>query len=156
MIRDEQQLNPSKYLNWTQVAPRTRKIDPRDRRHIEIIEGQEEVTFDTQKTRVTTRKTQKTGLSYCRPNRDYTKKTKWSEAMNKEIYLLYMRAKPQEKGYQKRLKDLWDENYPELDQMNGKQLAQQVRNFKTKKLLSEGVIQLLEQSLNRSPEQNGE
>ena len=53
--------------------------------------------------------------------------------MNKEIYLLYMRAKPQEKGYQKRLKDLWDENYPELDQMNGTQLAQQVRNIKTKK-----------------------
>ena len=76
--------------------------------------------------------------------------------MNKEIYLLYMRAKPQEKGYQKRLKDLWDENYPELDQMNGKQLAQQVRNIKTKKFLSERVIQLLEQSLNRSPEQNGE
>ena len=76
--------------------------------------------------------------------------------MNKEIYLLYMRAKPQEKEYQKRLKYLWDENYPELDQMNGKQLTQQVRNIKTKKLLSERVIQLLEQSLNRSPEQNGE
>ena len=40
--------------------------------------------------------------------------------------------------------------------MNGKQLAQQVRNIKTKKLLSERVIQLLEKSLNRSPEQNGE
>ena len=40
--------------------------------------------------------------------------------------------------------------------MNGKQLAQQVRNTKTKNLLSERVIQLLEQSLNRSPEQNGE
>ena len=40
--------------------------------------------------------------------------------------------------------------------MNGKQLAQQVRNIKTKKLLSERVIQLLEQSLNLSPEQNGE
>ena len=40
--------------------------------------------------------------------------------------------------------------------MSGKQLAQQVRNIKTKKLLSERVIQLLEQSLNRSPEQNGE
>ena len=40
--------------------------------------------------------------------------------------------------------------------MNGKQLAQQVRNIKTKKLLRERVIQLLEQSLNRSPEQNGE
>ena len=94
-------------------------------------------------------------LTYCRPKRDYTKKTKWSEAMNKEIYLLYIRAKPQEKGYRKRLKDLWDENYPKLDQMNGKQLAQQVRNIKTKKLLSERVIQLLEQSLNRSLEQNG-
>ena len=76
--------------------------------------------------------------------------------MNKELYLLYIRTKPQEKGYQKRLKDLWDENYPKLDQMNGKQLAQQVRNVKTKKLLSEHVIQLLEKSPNRSPEQNGE
>ena len=40
--------------------------------------------------------------------------------------------------------------------MNGKQLAQHVSNIKTKKLLSERVIQSLEQSLNRSPEQNGE
>ena len=65
------------------MAPRTRRIDPRDRHHIENIEEQEEVTFDMQKTRATTRKTQKTGLSYGRPNREYTKKTKWSEAMNK-------------------------------------------------------------------------
>ena len=31
------------------MAPRTRRIDPRERHHIENIEGQEEVTFDTQK-----------------------------------------------------------------------------------------------------------
>ena len=73
MIRDKQQLNPSKHLNWTQMAPRTRRIDPRDRHHIENIEEQEEVTFDMQKTRATTRKTQKTELSYGRPNREYTK-----------------------------------------------------------------------------------
>ena len=79
------------------MAPTTRRIDPTDRHHIENIEGQEEVTFDTQKIRVTTRKTQKTGLWYCRPNREYTKKTKWSEAMNNEIYLLYIRAKPKRK-----------------------------------------------------------
>ena len=43
-----------------------------------------------------------------------------------------------------------------LDQMNGKRQAQQIRNIKTKKQLSECVIHLLEQSLNRLHEQNRE
>ena len=134
------------------MAPTTRRIDPTDRHHIENIEGQEEVTFDTQKIRVTTRKTQKTGFWYCRPNREYTKKTKWSEAMNKEI--TYCTYEPnQRERIPKEIKRLMGQK---LDQMDGKQQAQQVRNIKTKKQLSECVIHLLEQSLTQLPEQNRE
>ena len=65
--------------------------------HIEIHDQEEAENTHAQVTRGNTRKNQKTGLSYCRPSRDYKKCVKWSGAMNKEIYLMYMRAKPTEK-----------------------------------------------------------
>ena len=101
-------------------------------RHIEIHDEEEAENTHAQVTRGNTRKNQKTGLSYCRPSRDYKKCVKWSGAMNKQIYLMYMRAKPTEKGYQKRLKVLWDENYPTLSNMTARHLAEQVRNIKKK------------------------
>ena len=52
--------------------------------------------------------------------------------MNKEIDLLYIRSKPRESGYQKRLKHFWDDNFPELQHLIPKHLAEQIRNMKKK------------------------
>ena len=72
--------------------------------------------------------------------------------MNKEIYLLYIRAQPKVKGYQQRLKTLWDENFPQFNQMTSKHLAQQIRNIKMKRLLSGLDRQLIEQRVSRTIE----
>ena len=77
--------------------------------------------------------------------------------MNKEIYLMYMRAKPMEKGYQKRLKVLWDENYPTLSNMTARLLAEQVRNIKKKNLISELDRKMIERNSDThiiQPEEN--
>ena len=76
--------------------------------HLEIVEG----ASNTQKSLGNTRRNQKTGLSYRRPSRDYSKSFKWSRDMNKEIYHMYVRSEPTKKGYQKRLKAIWDERFP--------------------------------------------
>ena len=70
-------------------APSTRTLHQNEEegRHLENVEG----SMNTQKTRENTRRNQKTGLSYGRPTRDYTKCIKWTETMHKEIYLLYVR-----------------------------------------------------------------
>ena len=125
--------------------------------HIEIHDEEETENTHAQVTRGNTRKNQKTGLSYCRPSRDYKKCVKWSGAMNKEIYLMYMRAKPTEKGYQKRLKVLWDENYPTLSNMTARHLAEQVRNIKKKNLISELDRKMIERNFETNiiqPEEN--
>ena len=116
---------------------KTRRKDTGKHCHIEINVEQEAENAHAQVTRGNSPKNQKTGLSYCRPSRDYKKCMKWTGAMNKEIYLMYMRAKPTEKGYQKRLKVLWDENYPTLSNMTARHIAEQVRNIKKKNLISE-------------------
>ena len=127
------------------MAPTTRRKNHlNEDRHLENPDKGKDDIAKTQKTRVSTRKMQRTGLSFCRPTRDYTRSVKWSGAMNKEIYRLYVSSKPKDKGYQQRLKQLFDENYPEFDQMSGKHLAQQIRNIKTKKLITEYEIQLIE------------
>ena len=126
-------------------------------RHIEIHDEEEAENAHAQVTRGNTQKNQKTGLSYCRPSRDYKKCVKWSGAMNKEIYLMYMRAKPTEKGYQKRLKVLWDENYPTLSNMTARHLAEQVRNIKKKNLISELDRKMIERNFEThiiQPEEN--
>ena len=51
---------------------------------------------------------------------------------------------PTNRGYQKRLKELWDEEMPERKHFTSKQLAQQVRNLKIKKLLNDAELQALE------------
>ena len=79
----------------------------RTSRHQNEHEGRDlEITDDsprTQDTRGNTRRNQKTRLSYCRPTQDYSKSIKWTEAMNKEIYLMYIQSRPNEKGYQRDL-----------------------------------------------------
>ena len=72
--------------------------------------------------------------------------------MNKEIYLLYIRAQPKVKEYQQRLKTLWDENFLEFNQMTSRHLAQQAGNIKMKKLVSGLDMQLIEQRVNRTIE----
>ena len=87
------------------------------------------------KTRGNTRVNRSTGLSYRRPSRDYTRSTKWTYEMNKELLQLFADSKPDKRGYQKRLKELWDIRYPDHNKFTPKHLAEQVRNIKKKKLL---------------------
>ena len=117
-----------------------RRKQPEERRHLENWAEQEDI-IRMQKT-----------LSSCRPKRDYTRCVKWSGAINKEMYLLYITAQPKVKGYQQRLKHLWDDNCPEFNQLTSKHLAQQIRNIKTKKLVSEPDMQLIGQRVNRTIE----
>ena len=56
---------------------------------------------------------------------------------------MYIRSKPEEKGYQGRLKAIWDHNKKEFKHFTGKHLAEQVRNIKKKNLLSEVDRQLI-------------
>ena len=55
--------------------------------------------------------------------------------MNKELLQLFADSKPDKRGYQKRLKELWDIRYPDHKKFTPKHLAEQVRNIKKKKLL---------------------
>ena len=64
--------------------------------------------------------------------------------MNKELCLMYLRSKPEEKGYQKRLKSIWDENYEEYKNLTPRHTAEEVRNIKKKNLLSKIERQLIE------------
>ena len=117
---------------------KTRRKDTGKHCHIQIHDEEETENTHAHMTLGNLRKKQKTGISYCRPSWDYKKCMKWTEAMNKEIYLMYMRAKPMDKGYQKRLKALWDENYPTLrNNMTARHLAEHVRNIKKTNLINE-------------------
>ena len=53
------------------------------------------------KTRGNTQENQNTGLSYRRPSRDYTRSTKWTYEMNKELLQLFADSKPDKRRYQK-------------------------------------------------------
>ena len=55
--------------------------------------------------------------------------------MNKELLQLFADSKPNKRGYQKRLKELWDIRYPDHNKFTPRHLAEQVRNIKKKKLL---------------------
>ena len=111
-------------------------------RHLENIdlERTAEATANTQKRRGNT----EIGVSYRKPTRDYSKCIKWTGAMNEELYLTYLRWKPEEKGYQNRLKSIWDENYEEYKHLTLRHIAEQVRNIKKKNLLSKIEQQLIE------------
>ena len=56
---------------------------------------------------------------------------------------MYVRSKPTKKGYQKRLKTIWDERFP-IHDFTAKRLAQQVCNIKKKNLLNETERRLIE------------
>ena len=72
-----------------------------------------------------------------RPPRNYGKLVQWSGYMNKEIFLIYKRANPTERGYQKLLKALLDESYFTLNNMTARHFTEQMQNIKIKNLLSE-------------------
>ena len=70
-----------------------------------------------------------TGLSYCRSTRNYSKATKWAYEMNKNLIKSYENSEPGKIGYMSRLKQLWDEIYPTLENFTAKHPAEQVRNI---------------------------
>ena len=45
------------------------------------------------------------------------------------LYRMYIKADKKQRGYQKRLKTLWNKDYPREAHVNEKQLAQQIRNI---------------------------
>lgn len=69
-------------------------------------------------------KTNINNISY-RKNRDYSKTTKWSREMDEDVYKFYLLAKSDSrKGYTKRLKDLWDNAYPDYKYITPNNLRQ--------------------------------
>ena len=94
-----------------------------DGRHVQVGEEAPKLT------RRNLRENRTTGVSYCRPTRDYTKSRKWSYEMNKELYEMYIKCKPTVYGYMKRLKEIWDEKHPD-EHLEPRHLAEQVRNIK--------------------------
>ena len=97
--------------------------------------GQEQQNKEGSQTQGNTHAKRATGLSYRRPRRDYSKSTKWTYQMNKDLAKLYKTSQPGKLGYMKKLKDLWDEKYPTLTKFTAKHLAEQVRNIKRRKIL---------------------
>ena len=91
--------------------------------------------------RENTRSNRSTGIPYRRPTRDYTKSFTWAKDINRRLHKLYLISQPTNRGYQKRLKELWNEEMPERKHFTSKQLAQQVRNIKIKKLLNDADLQ---------------
>ena len=81
---------------------KTRSKDDQQQRHFEFQDEEQAGNTHAHQIRRQPRRNQNTGLSYRRPTRDYMKSVKWSGAMNKEIYLMYVKAKPSQLGYQKR------------------------------------------------------
>ena len=85
-----------------------------------------------------------TGLSYRRPSRDCSKCFKWTLEYNRRFHTLYLEAELSVKGYQKRLKDLWDKEEIENTGIASKHLAEQVRNIRKKNLLKDIDLHQLE------------
>ena len=111
-------------------------------RHVEEeVEG-----HSTQVARGNTRRNRTTGLSYRRPNRDYDheKTISWTKEMNKKLYRMYLQAKPEKRGYTKRLKGIWDRNNTGFKEMSDRHLDEQVRNITKRKLSSDEEIKLIE------------
>ena len=103
-------------------------------------------------TRRNPRENRTTGVSYCRPTRDYTKSRKWSYKMNKELHEMYIKCKPTVYGYMKRLKEIWDEKHPD-ENLEPRHLAEQVRNIKKKQLLSQSDIEQIATQEERQQQQ---
>ena len=121
---------------------------PRTSRKEQIQDGDQEQQNEEEgsQTRGNTRAKRTTGLSYHRPRRDYSKSTKWTYQMNKDLAKLYKTSQPGKLGYMKRLKDLCT-----LTKFTAKHLAEQVRNIKRRKLLPEPEFNWLPE---QTPEDN--
>ena len=80
--------------------------------------------------------------SYLRPNRDYTKHMTWSYDLNRDIYNIYKEAiEPNQKGYMKRMKELWDKIHSKYNHLTEKHLREQALWVINKKLIKEtGLI----------------
>ena len=76
-----------------------------------------------------TKKNRKKVTPYRRPTRDHSTHIEWTLEMNKNLYKFYVEAKSKGKGYQERMKGMWDEKYPALNNVTPKHLASQVRNM---------------------------
>ena len=83
-----------------------------------------------QGTATKARHNQRTGLSYRKGAPDYNHSIKWTERMNRELYFMYLQSKLTEKGYQRHLKVLWDESFPEYTHLTSRYITEQVRNIK--------------------------
>ena len=84
----------------------------------------------------------KTKTSYLRPNRDYTKHMTWSYDLNRDIYNIHKEAiEPNQKGYMKRMKELWDKTHSKYNHLTEKHLRKQALRVINKKLIKEtGLI----------------
>ena len=61
--------------------------------------------------------------------------------MNQELYRTYLQSELERKRHMKRLEEIWNSNNNESPkEMTGKHLAEQVRNIKKNKLLSDEEI----------------
>ena len=94
-------------------------------------------TPDAEATRTTRDANGKRKTSYRRPNRNYSTHVDWTYELNKDIYRIYLEIKPSERGYMKRLKEMWDKEHPQLSHMTAKHLAVQVDRVIKKKLIRE-------------------
>ena len=94
-------------------------------------------TPDAEATRTTRDANGKRKTSYRRPNRNYSTHVDWTYELNKDIYRIYLEIKPSERGYMKRLKEMWDKEHLQLSHMTAKHLAVQVDRVIKKKLIRE-------------------
>ena len=61
-------------------------------------------------------------------------KFKWSHSENRMLWKCYVESNPAQKGYMNRLYDLWKNN--EMRELSAQRLSVQVRNIKSKNILS--------------------
>ena len=66
-----------------------------------------------------------------RRNRDYKKQFNWTYVLNKDLFDCYIQE-DSNKGYMKRLKNLWDTLHTELNHFNKKYLRQQATYIQQK------------------------
>ena len=79
--------------------------------------------------------------TYLRPNRDYTRHMTWSYNLNRDIYNIYKEAiEPNQKGYMKRRKELWDKTRFKYNHLMEKHLREQALRVINKKLIKETGI----------------
>ena len=132
------------HLQFTMPKERSRSKQGTRKSH-HHLENDEVLQNESEgQSRGNARRNRSTGTPYRRPTRDYTKSFTWAEDINRRLYKLYLTSEPTNRGYQKRLKELWDEEMPERKHFTSQQFAQQVKNIKIKKLLNDAELQALE------------